>query len=121
MLGGITLMNAMAAVETYDALTDRVYRVCDCIKKYVQRCGGKEKPEGCPLDDNSYYVARHGIIYPTHGWELYTKDIDNASVRVQAWDGYDGENYDNSEFWFPFKWLNMTDDEIVEALKGAAK
>ena len=121
MLGDITLMAAMSAVETYNVLTDEVCRVLDCVRKYVHRCGGDEKPEGCPLDGGSYYVVRHGAIYPTHGWEIVSNDIDNAAVVVQAWNGCGGDDEDNSELWFPFKWLNMADDEIMEALKGDTK
>ena len=118
------MMKAMDAVETYNALTDEVDRVCNCVRKNVHHCGGEEKPEGCPLDGGSYYVVRHGAVYPTHGWEIMTRPeakdsiVDNAMVVVQAWNGSGGDDEDNSEFWFPFKWLDLADDEIVEALKG---
>lgn len=115
MLGKITIMAARQAIATHDALTDRVGDVCSLVKKHVPWRGSKDYKDGkrCPLDSISAYCAAHGNIYPDHGWS-----IDNdENIHVSAWDGYDGENFDNAEFVFPFKWLNESDENIVKMVK----
>ena len=112
MLGRITIMAARQAIATHDALTSRVCDVCNLMKKGI--CASIYKDgKKCPVDSGSEYVAKHGIIYPYHGWDIDS----NEFVHVPAWDGYDGENFDNAEFVFPFNWLNESDENILKMVK----
>jgi hypothetical protein len=38
---------------------------------------------------------------------------------IPAWDGYDGEMFDNSSVLIPFDFINMTEEELVELFKEA--
>ena len=43
---------------------------------------------------------------------------EEAKIMIPAWDGYDGEMFDNSTVLIPFDFINMTEEELVELLKG---
>ena len=112
MLGKITIMAARSAIETHCALTNRVSDVCNLLKKGICTSNYKDGKR-CPVDSSSEYVAKHGIIYPYHGWSIDKSEF----IHVEAWDGYDGENYDNAFFTFPFSWLNESDENILKMAK----
>lgn len=98
----------------YDSITNSISKVCKIIKQFAYR---KQLPR---ITTSSLWVFKHGIVYPDHGWTLLEqKGTEEARLMIPAWDGYDGEMYDNSTVVIPFDFINMTEEEMVELFKGA--
>jgi hypothetical protein len=88
----------------YNKLLERVIRVTDLLRKKANR--GAD----LPLDRGDLFILRHGVVYPDEGFEIV--EINGAAyVSCRAWGGYDGEPA-NETFYFPFEWLNLTDEEL---------
>jgi hypothetical protein len=98
----------------YNSITNSISEVCKIIKRFSYR---KQLPR---IDSSSLWIFKHGIVYPYHGWTLLPKtDVEGARIMIPAWDGYDGEMFDNSSVLIPFDFINMTEEELVELFKGA--
>jgi hypothetical protein len=98
----------------YDCITDSISKVCKIIKRFAYR---KELPR---ITSSSLWIFKHGLVYPDHGWTLLQqKGTEEARLMIPAWDGYDGEMFDNSSVVIPFDFINMTEEELVELFKGA--
>jgi hypothetical protein len=98
----------------YDRITASIHNVCDIIKRFSYR---KQLPR---IPSSSLWVFKHGIVYPDYGWTLLQrKGIEEARIMIPAWDGYDGEMFDNSSVLIPFDFINMTEEELVELFKEA--
>ena len=96
----------------YDCITDSISEVCKIIKRFSYR---KQLPR---IPSSSLWVFKHGIVYPDYGWTLLQrKGIEEARIMIPAWDGYDGEMYDNSSVVIPFDFINMSEEELVELFK----
>ncbi len=96
----------------YDCITNSISKVCEIIKRFSYR---KQLPR---ITASSLWVFKHGIVYPDHGWTLLQqKGVEEARLMIPAWDGYDGEMFDNSSVVIPFDFINMTEEELVELLK----
>ena len=98
----------------YDRITNSISKVCEIIRRFSYR---KQLPQ---ISASSLWNFKHGVVYPDHGWTLLPQTIaDKARIIIPAWDGYDGENFDNSSVIIPFDFINMTEEELVELFKGA--
>jgi hypothetical protein len=96
----------------YNYITNSISKVCEIIKRFSYR---KQLPR---IDSSSLWIFKHGIVYPYHGWTLLPKtDVEGARIMIPAWDGYDGEMFDNSSVLIPFDFINMTEEELVELFK----
>ena len=93
----------------YYRITNSISKVCEIIKRFSYR---KQLPR---IDSSSLWIFKHGIVYPYHGWTLLPKE---AKIMSPAWDGYDGEMFDNSDVLIPFDFINMEEEELVELFKG---
>lgn len=97
----------------YDRISDAIRKVCKIIKRFSYR---KQLPR---ITVSSLWVFKHGIVYIDHGWTLLPKTgTEEARIMITAWDGYDGEMFDNSSVVIPFDFINMTEEELVELFKG---
>ena len=98
----------------YDSITNSITEVCKIIKRFSYH---KQLPR---IPSSSLWVFKHGIVCPDHGWTLLPKTgTEEAKIMIPAWDGYDGEMFDNSSVLIPFDFINMTEEELVELFKGA--
>lgn len=98
----------------YDNIINSIGKVCDIIKRFSYR---KQLPR---ITASSLWVFKHGIVYPDHGWTLLRKTgTEEARIMISAWDGYDGEMFDNSSVVIPFDFINMTEEELVELFTKA--
>lgn len=98
----------------YDNIINSIGKVCDIIKRFAYR---KQLPR---ITASSLWVFKHGIVYPGHGWTLLQKTgTEEARIMISAWDGYDGEMFDNSSVVIPFDFINMTEEELVELFTKA--
>lgn len=98
----------------YDCITNSICKVCNIIKRFSYR---KQLPR---ITDSSLWIFKNGIVYPDHGWTLLPKTgTEEAKIMIPAWDGYDGEMFDNSSVLIPFNFINMTEEELVELFKEA--
>lgn len=98
----------------YDFITNSIGKVCKIIKRFSYR---KELPW---ITASSLWIFKHGFVYPDHGWTLLEqKCTEDAWLMIPAWDGYDGEMYDNSTVVIPFDFMNMTEEELVELFTKA--
>jgi hypothetical protein len=98
----------------YDRITASIHNVCDIIKRFSYR---KQLPR---ITADSLWIFKHGIVYTDHGWSLLPKTgAEEARIMIPAWDGYDGEMFDNSSVLIPFDFINMTEEELVELFKEA--
>jgi hypothetical protein len=96
----------------YDCITASISDVCKIIKRFSYR---KQLPR---ITEPSLWIFKHGIVYPDHGWTLLLqRGTEEARLMISAWDGYDGEMYDNSTVVIPFDFINMTEEELVELFK----
>jgi hypothetical protein len=98
----------------YDYITTSIKEVCDIIKRFSYR---KQLPR---ISASTLWNFKHGIVYPDHGWTLLRKTgTEEARIMIPAWDGYDGEMFDNSSVLIPFDFINMTEEELVELFTKA--
>lgn len=98
----------------YDHITNSISKVCNIIKRLSYH------KQLSRITDSSLWILKHGIIYPDHGWTLLPKTgTEEAKIMIPAWDGYDGEMFDNSTVLIPFDFINMTEEELVELFKEA--
>ena len=99
--------------SNYDGIINSISKVCKIIKRFSYR---KQLPR---ITASSLWIFKHGIVYPDHGWTLLQqKGTEEAKLMIPAWDGYGGENYDNSTVLIPFDFINMEEEELIELLKG---
>ena len=97
----------------YDRITNSINKICKIIKRFSYR---KQLPR---ITGSSLWIFKHGIVYPDHGWTLLPKTgTEEAKIMIPAWDGYDGEMFDNSSVLIPFDFISMEEEELVELLKG---
>lgn len=53
------------------------------------------------------------------GWDFTISHYGEVLIRHNMYDGYDGELPANCHFTFPFRFLNMTKEEIVHEFESA--
>ena len=108
----ISIEEAQHIKSEYDRITNSISKVCEIIKRFSYR---KQLPR---ISASSLWNFKHGIVYPDHGWTLLPQTIaDKARIIIPAWDGYDGEMFDNSSVIIPFDFINMAEEELVNLFK----
>lgn len=113
MSNKINIEEVQRIQSEYDCISNSISKVCEIIKRFSYR---KQLPR---ITASSLWNFKHGIVYPDHGWTLLLpKGTEEARLMIPAWDGYDGEMYDNSTVLIPFDFINMEEEELVELLKG---
>jgi hypothetical protein len=109
MCYNISIEEVQRIKSEYNSITNSIREVCKIIKRFSYR---KQLPR---IDSSSLWIFKHGIVYPDHGWTLLPqKGTEEARIMISAWDGYDGEMFDNSSVEIPFDFINMTEEELVE-------
>lgn len=109
----IELEEAQRIQSEYDRITNSISKVCEIIKRLSYY---KQLPR---IPASSLWDFKHGIVYPDHGWTLFPQTgAEEARISIPAWDGYDGEPFDNSSVLIPFDFINMEEEELVKLLKG---
>lgn len=97
----------------YDGITESISKVCKIIKRFSYR---EQLPR---ITASSLWVFKYGIVYTDDGWTLLQrKGTQEARIRIPAWDGCDEDYVANSFVLIPFDFINMTEEELVELLKG---
>jgi hypothetical protein len=116
MSSKIELEEAQRIQSEYDRITNSISKVCEIIRRFSYY---KQLPR---IPASSLWNFKHGIVYPDHGWTLLPQTgAEEARILISAWDGYDGENFDNSSVLIPFDFINMEEEELVKLLKGESK
>lgn len=96
----------------YDRIGNSISKVCKIIKQFSRY---KQLPR---IPASSLWNFKHGIVYPDHGWTLFPQTgAEEARICIPAWDGYDGESFDNSSVIIPFDFINMEEEELVKLLE----
>jgi hypothetical protein len=114
MSNNIGIEEVQRIQSEYDNITHSISKVCKIIKRFSYR---KQLPR---ISASTLWNFKHGIVYPDHGWTLLPqKGTEEARIMIPAWDGYDGEMFDNSSILIPFDFINMTEEELVELFKEA--
>lgn len=113
MSSKIKLDEVQRIQSEYDRIADSISNVCKIIERFSYR---KQLPR---IPTSTLWIFKHGVVYPDHGWTLLPQvGTEEARIRVPAWDGYDGEFFDNSTVLIPFDFINMEEEELIELLKG---
>lgn len=98
--------------KEYDLIIERLEVVCKCIKKEAWR---RELPR---ISQSSLWPFRHGTVDCCAWSVLPACKSEEAKIWISAWDGYDAESFNNTSVLIPFEFINMTEDELTQLLRG---
>lgn len=113
----ITIEEITRIQSEYNSICESLANICNTIRKIAKR-SKKELPR---IDEGSAWIFRHGVVDTDATWEIIPKDdkyFEETIIKVPAWDGYDGELYNNSSVNIPLDFLNMSNDELVKLLES---
>lgn len=108
----ITFEEVLRISKEYDHITKRLEVVCKCIKKESWR---KELPR---ISQSSLWPFRHGTVDCCCWGVLPAWKSEEAKICMADWDGYDAESFNNTSVLIPFEFINMTEDELTQLLRG---